>query len=178
MSASSSPDGIYTRGVAQPGVCSSNGCSWKLMNGVTTWVCCCNQNLCNTGTPTTTMRPVGNTCYLCSNCPRPFNPYSITVTDTYSSTGWCAVSLFFCAITKTRSLWNNVSIFRKWAAQIRSMRSTLEALLSQVSAIRMGAHGRMWMEFAHGSVVVIDIIATSVSLHQNRPLVCWVLHWW
>lgn len=48
MSTTSSVDGIYTRGVAQPNLCYSNGCSWQLVNGVNTWVCCCSGYLCNT----------------------------------------------------------------------------------------------------------------------------------
>jgi len=90
MSSTSSPDGIYTRAVAQTGLCYFNGCSWKLVSGVSTWVCCCNQNLCNAGVPTTTPKPTDLTCYYCSNCPRPFNPYSMDVSEVISGTGWCA----------------------------------------------------------------------------------------
>ncbi len=49
MSTTNAPDAIATRGVAQPGLCSSNGCSWRVVSGVSTWVCCCNQDLCNGG---------------------------------------------------------------------------------------------------------------------------------
>ncbi|CAF3166038.1 unnamed protein product [Rotaria socialis] len=82
MSTTSSPDGIYTRGVAQPGLCTSNGCSWKNVGGVTTWVCCCDQDLCNAYVPLT--------CYYCSTCPRPFTSASPYVTQVVSNTGWCA----------------------------------------------------------------------------------------
>ncbi len=84
MSTSDSPYAVATRGAAQPGLCYSNGCSWQFINGVRTWVCCCNQNLCNTGV----------SCYYCSNCPQPFNPYNAFVTSVYSPTAWCTVSLF------------------------------------------------------------------------------------
>ncbi|CAF2259818.1 unnamed protein product [Rotaria magnacalcarata] len=82
MSATSSPDGVYTRGVAQPGLCFSNGCSWKTVAGRRTWVCCCNQDLCNSYVPLT--------CYYCSTCPRPFRSSSTYVTRVSSNTGWCA----------------------------------------------------------------------------------------
>jgi hypothetical protein len=134
MSTTSSPGGLYTRGAAQPGLCNSNGCSWKIVNGVNTWVCCCNQYLCNTGVPTTTPRPVGNTCYFCSNCPRPFNRYSTSVIDVYSTTGWCTVSLFFPTISMTRSTRNNDFFaedehheFTRW--DLHSRRCSTESLL-------------------------------------------------
>ncbi|CAM2721860.1 unnamed protein product, partial [Rotaria socialis] len=83
MSATSSPDGAYTRGVAQPGLCFSSGCSWKTVAGRRTWVCCCNnQDLCNAYVPLT--------CYYCSTCPRPFRSSSMYVTRVSSTTGWCA----------------------------------------------------------------------------------------
>ncbi|CAF3995817.1 unnamed protein product [Rotaria magnacalcarata] len=82
MSATNSPDGVYTRGVAQPGLCFSNGCSWKTVAGRRTWVCCCNQDLCNSYVPLT--------CYYCSTCPRPFRSSSTYVTRVSSNTGWCA----------------------------------------------------------------------------------------
>ncbi len=34
------------------------------------------------------------TCYYCENCPVPFNPYAVTVTQARSSSGYCAVSKF------------------------------------------------------------------------------------
>ncbi|CAF3516293.1 unnamed protein product [Rotaria socialis] len=37
MSSSSLPDEISTRGIAQPGLCFSNGCSWKNVVGRSTW---------------------------------------------------------------------------------------------------------------------------------------------
>ncbi|CAF0765618.1 unnamed protein product [Adineta steineri] len=81
----------YTLGVAVPNLCTSNGCSWKIYSGVNTWVCCCNNNLCNVGfQPATTPRPSVNTCYFCSTCPRPFDRYSSLVTEVSSSNGWCA----------------------------------------------------------------------------------------
>ncbi|CAF3524340.1 unnamed protein product [Rotaria socialis] len=83
MSATSSPDGAYTRGVAQPGLCFSSGCSWKTVAGRRTWVCCCNnQDLCNAYVPLT--------CYHCLTCPRPFRSSSMYVTRVSSTTGWCA----------------------------------------------------------------------------------------
>lgn len=54
-------------------------------------------------------------CYYCSNCPTPFNPYSISVTKVASYTGYCLVrilyfidwlnhvSLFY--ITEKKQLW-------------------------------------------------------------------------
>ncbi|CAF0842532.1 unnamed protein product [Adineta steineri] len=91
MSTSSAYNYPYTLGTAQPNLCTYNGCSWRMISGVNTWVCCCNSNLCNVGTqPATTPRPSGNTCYLCSTCPVPFNRYDTRVTETYSSNGWCA----------------------------------------------------------------------------------------
>lgn len=93
MSAQSSPYGVYTRGTAQPGLCTYNGCSWQIVAGVSTWVCCCNQDLCNAAVPIpTTPRPYSTTCYYCSNCPRPFRSSSPYVSRVTSSTGWCAVS--------------------------------------------------------------------------------------
>ncbi|CAF4037100.1 unnamed protein product, partial [Rotaria sordida] len=82
MSSTSSLDGIYTRGVAQPGLCSSPGCLWKMVGRVNTWVCCCNQDLCNAYLP--------KACYYGSNCPRPFSPYSSSVRTVDSTTGGCA----------------------------------------------------------------------------------------
>ncbi|CAF1052212.1 unnamed protein product [Rotaria magnacalcarata] len=81
MSATSSPNGIYTRGVAQSTPCTSNGCSWKNVGGVTTWVCCCDQDLCNECVPIN--------CYYCSTCPRPFTPNNPFVIQVTSNTGWC-----------------------------------------------------------------------------------------
>ncbi|CAF1196989.1 unnamed protein product [Adineta steineri] len=86
-----SPYASYTRGIPPGGVCTVNGCSWKTMSGVYTRVCCCNQNLCNGASePTTTLGPVGNTCYSCSTCPLPFDQHSSYVSEVYSATGWCA----------------------------------------------------------------------------------------
>ncbi|CAF1028421.1 unnamed protein product [Rotaria sp. Silwood1] len=82
MSRTSTLDGIYTRGTAQPGLCTSTGCSWKTVGGVRTWVCCCNQDLCNAYIP--------QACYYCTNCPRPFTRYDRYVSLVDSNTGWCA----------------------------------------------------------------------------------------
>ncbi|CAF2914523.1 unnamed protein product [Rotaria sp. Silwood2] len=91
MSRTNSPDGVYTRGAALPDLCSSNGCSWKTVSGVTTWVCCCNYDLCNAYVPTTTTRPPAlRICYYCSTCPEPFTPNSPYVTQVSSNTGCCA----------------------------------------------------------------------------------------
>ncbi len=49
MSTSDSPYAVATRGNAQPGLCNFNGCSTRFINGVSTWVCCCNRDKCNTG---------------------------------------------------------------------------------------------------------------------------------
>ncbi|CAF1574164.1 unnamed protein product, partial [Rotaria sordida] len=38
MSSTSSLDGIYTRGIAQPDLCSSTGCLWKMVGRVNTWL--------------------------------------------------------------------------------------------------------------------------------------------
>ncbi|CAF0842511.1 unnamed protein product [Adineta steineri] len=86
MSTSSLYNAPYTLGVAQPNLCTYNGCSWKIISGLRTWVCCCNNNLCNVGTQPET----GNTCYFCSNCPVPFYLPDPRVTEVYSSNGWCA----------------------------------------------------------------------------------------
>lgn len=86
MSRTNTFDGFYTRGAAEPNLCFSNGCSWKTVRGIRTWVCCCNQNLCNSYVPY---------CYYCSSCPRPFTPSSSAVTKVSTNTGWCAVSSFF-----------------------------------------------------------------------------------
>ncbi|UJR20115.1 hypothetical protein I4U23_023248 [Adineta vaga] len=105
MSRDSSPDGVYTRGVAVPGLCTYNGCAWRMYNGVNTWICCCNQNLCNGASiATTTYRPAGNTCHFCSTCPLPFNRYSSLVRDTYSPNGWCTVSVLLSIVSQIRFL--------------------------------------------------------------------------
>ncbi len=49
MSTSNSIDAIYTRGAGQPGICSWSECTWMVINGINTWVCCCDRYLCNTG---------------------------------------------------------------------------------------------------------------------------------
>ena len=93
MSTSSAPGAIATRGAAPPNICTGFGCSWKYVNNVYTYVCCCSTNLCNGDSPmTTTVRPYYPTCYYCSICPKPFNRYNSAVSTTVSPTGWCAVS--------------------------------------------------------------------------------------
>ncbi len=52
MGTTSAIDGIYTRGAAEPGLCSYNGCQWRVISGVSTYVCCCNRYLCNTAIST------------------------------------------------------------------------------------------------------------------------------
>ncbi|CAF4249767.1 unnamed protein product, partial [Adineta steineri] len=41
-SSSSTDDQSTDRGVASPGLCSWNECSWKIINNNKYWVCCCN----------------------------------------------------------------------------------------------------------------------------------------
>ena len=98
MSSTGPPSSVAvytTRGSAVAGLCTYNGCSWKIYAGVNTYVCCCNQNLCNGASiAPTTPRPVSNTCYYCSTCPLPFTKNSALVTYATSANGWCTVSLF------------------------------------------------------------------------------------
>lgn len=47
MSKTDSPGAIYTRGNGDLAFCNYDGCSWKYIGGVRTWVCCCNRYLCN-----------------------------------------------------------------------------------------------------------------------------------
>ncbi|CAF1268386.1 unnamed protein product [Adineta steineri] len=82
LSRTDSADTAYTRNAAPPGMCYTKGCSWQLLNGNRTWICCCNDNLCNWDPPTTD-------CYYCSSCPRPFNPKSYLVSKSVSKIGWC-----------------------------------------------------------------------------------------
>ncbi|CAF1305574.1 unnamed protein product [Adineta ricciae] len=93
MSSTGPPSSVAvytTRGSAVSGLCTYTGCSWKIYAGVNTYVCCCNQNLCNAASITpTTPRPTSNTCYFCSTCPLPFTKNSALVTYTTSPNGWC-----------------------------------------------------------------------------------------
>ncbi|CAF1208191.1 unnamed protein product [Adineta ricciae] len=82
MSNSDSSDATFTRNAAPPGLCYTKGCSWQIVNGAKTWVCCCDGSLCN-GDPPTTL------CYDCTNCPKPFNRKSVGVSTADSRTGWC-----------------------------------------------------------------------------------------
>ncbi len=92
MSTSSVPGAPSSRGPAQPGLCTFNGCQWIIVSGINTYVCCCNSNLCNGDSSiTTTVRPYSTTCFYCLTCPRPFDRYNTAVSQTYSPTGWCAV---------------------------------------------------------------------------------------
>jgi hypothetical protein len=52
MSNTDSPNGMYSLDAAPPGRCSSSGCSWKTVDSIRTWVCCCNGNYCNTAIST------------------------------------------------------------------------------------------------------------------------------
>ncbi len=50
------------------------------------------KNEYNSTAPSSAER-IASYCYHCANCPLPFNPYSSSVTQDYTSNGWCAVSL-------------------------------------------------------------------------------------
>ncbi|UJR19857.1 hypothetical protein I4U23_022990 [Adineta vaga] len=73
---------IYTRNAASDGMCYTKGCSWQILNGYRTWICCCNGNLCNWDPPKTV-------CYDCLGCPKPFDPNGSGVSKSDSRTGWC-----------------------------------------------------------------------------------------
>jgi hypothetical protein len=92
MSTSSEPGAPSTRGPAQPGLCTFNGCQWRIVYEINTYVCCCNSNLCNGDSSiTTTVRPystITTTVRPYSTITTTVRPYS-TITTTvrpYSTT--------------------------------------------------------------------------------------------